>query len=851
MALAVLYKQLNFSCFPHRSITAFLLVFRVSQTHCVNHARPELNDVEFSNATRMRKNVCNVTLNETSALILANLFRIYQPNFARLKLHFNDTSKVTANADVIRPFHWIWTFYTLNGLFSYLKWPSDFPIVSFGLLDARTLPDGKFLTLDVTGTPNCSLTIGEPDSVYSIAQALRVFTHNYLEKTRDENFFDYSYWCYTTETPQVKETLAYKLKIYLGFPTSFLTYVCCHTEHSPVNSSDERVICDGKHYEQNIESSVIPYAMSLIVFAYFPIALMKCSAKLVKDDKSSHSTSRYGMLSDDTGIEESQTSVTSINAEKEPTDEYVYLDGSAPISVGGLLGGCCGCARRFPAAASRLRRVVFVILVPCLIYVRLFVYWKFMRKDVEALLDHHCPLGYLSMLGGFKKSMDVFLPLFGGPYALLVAFYIESLFFLVLPTDINKIFEMGSERSYSFSDSSPLFFDLQTLEMFSHVKILGRYGYSKAAAICTGGALMLTNPSFWKMFFQLHIERHKNMFIRFKTAMSYSSVAVVVCVFLWPFLLAVCIVETILVVLLYGLPLINWMYILKKGFIRSFRMRIHSIDTLSPIINIRPLMSVMTIIIVVFFAYYVFSFCTIFTDTFIFLSKVCVFSFMSIIVYPNTSFGYLFFGVVLVYYVCHLMVGFGEGYVELLADAIEVSTVLEDAYQMPHLNGDTFIIPTVPTGNIRRLQLETTIINLNPQEITTLSDNRVSKFEKVRNKNYVSGIPRDLFMKLVERYKPVHIQITMLVLKLGLIVGLIALTVSIISIRPLGNSEGISEVMHVVFLLAIGALPKILEVALDNTNHAVKKEIKLKMVKAEIIEYWKKKERNSGDQLKK
>ncbi|XP_052766722.1 uncharacterized protein LOC128207693 isoform X2 [Mya arenaria] len=806
----------------------FILVAISAELQAANHPNPTKSIRQF----KPEQKTCKVLLNHTSAQKLVKSFNVFQPDFARLQLRFFNISHVGYRNDVIMPFDWVWTYYTVHGLFSYLKWPLDFALLSFGLLGAKILPDGHYLELIAVNASNCTLTIGELETTKQIAEALKDFSHSYIEKSRNEKGLDYSYWCYLAEIPGIEETMKYKLRIYTGYPLSTAGYNCCHTKHNITNASDSFVVCKNKQYTQSIESSLIPFAMSLVAFTYFPIALMKASKRLVKLNTRmqprNNDQNRYISVEENPDLTSNETD----------EGDFVYLDGTAPICFTNIVSGLFGFSRKYPYAASRIRRALFVSLVPSIIYIRLLVYNKYLKTDTMAMLKHNCPLGYLSMLSGFENSRKVFLPALGGPYCLLLAYYIASVIFVILPSDIDSIFELGSERNYSFLYFSPMF-SLKTLEKYSHRNILRKYGYTKVSAICSGGVFMLTNPIFWRDMFQVQFHRLVTVFVSLKHVFKKCfPLCIMSFVVLCPIVLVLFVFEIMIVIILYGFPVFNWMYVVVKSYTRFIVQLFQTQPVLSKLGHFILLKSVFSILIGIFFLYYVFSFCTIFTYTFGFLSRICVFSFLAIIVYPSTSFGYLFFGIVLVYYIFKMITGFGEGYVELLSEAVEASTELEDDPFRAHVLDGTLVISDTQFGGIRKLQIGSTTIELTIQQQNIIQGRLASGKAKVRQENYKSGIPNDLFMKLVYKYRPVHIQVALAVVKLILIMSLIAFTLSIITTKPLGANEGISEVMHVVFLLAIGALPRVLELAFNNMNHSVQKDIKLRKIKADILKYW-------------
>ncbi|KAL4234251.1 hypothetical protein ACF0H5_005901 [Mactra antiquata] len=79
-----------------------------------------------------------------------------------------------------------------------------------------------------------------------------------------------------------------------------------------------------------------------------------------------------------------------------------------------------------------------------------------------------------------------------------------------------------------------------------------------------------------------------------------------------------------------------------------------------------------------------------------------------------------------------------------------------------------------------------------------------------------------------------------LVFHLAAVILLVAATLEITSKVATGTTNEISEVMHVIFIVTVGALPRILEVALMNARESVVRNVEEREVESSILEYWNK-----------
>ena len=734
---------------------------------------------------------CNLTVHKKSAQYFKYELETWSPNFANLELKFLGNTTINRTEDIILPMQWFWTYYSPDGYFPYLKWPVDFSILSLGLLSARSLPVRIYIDLEVH-TPNCSLVMGQKPTTIAIASALKKMTEDYLMPINPRSY-SYSYYCFLAERPGERDTLDYFLGVYLGFPSDFEGYNCCRTDIEKTKKSNNlRINCLDNQVKKMYQCTVIPFIISLVVFAYFPIFLTRVGGDLVKLDNN---------LADNM-------------ADNTPDEEWVYLSGRSPLTFTAMLCGLCGLSKKHPVVVSRIRRFLFMLLSPCVIYIQLLVYRD--NDLVNAFIRHGNPMAYLSMLGGFEKSRTLFLPMFGGPYILLVMFYVGSFVFIFLPKSLNSIVENGISKAYNpyINELNLLSLSDDKVEQLSSIPVCKHHGYARLANRCKAGFFMVLNTKFWRYVFDVQIERF--MIIRRYIQVRSGRKRVLITFTLIPFLLSIYVIgsflESIFCICLYGIPLLSFVKFVVTSYMKSIMAIFHcgneadesDLRTSGYCRFHKPIRITLTVLIGLIFVYFCFSFCTIFCTSLSFLSQILVFSLLAVIVYPAYSFGYLFFGLAFFYYFCKLLQGFGEVYFELLLDAVEISDRLDS----------------------NRVTQET-------------DDNiAVTQTKKLRYRNYKMGIPRDLFDLLVRKYRPVHIHVIKSLMRLVLILSLIIVTITVVLGGSYQQKAAISEVIHVIFIVAIGALPRILELAVSTLNESVKKDIEIRKMTEFIEQYW-------------
>ena len=129
--------------------------------------------------------------------------------------------------------------------------------------------------------------------------------------------------------------------------------------------------------------------------------------------------------------------------------------------------------------------------------------------------------------------------------------------------------------------------------------------------------------------------------------------------------------------------------------------------------------------------------------------------------------------------------------------------------------------------------------------LQTLSHSETIEKIKLVDKKF--GIPKDLFKMLVKKHRPVHIQLLKLVFQILCIACLIFVAVEISYTVVCGPTSDMSEVMHVIFVVTIGALPKVLEIALSRDCELVHQEIEEREIEETVVEYWRNRERQAQE----
>ncbi|KAL3848531.1 hypothetical protein ACJMK2_019382 [Sinanodonta woodiana] len=757
---------------------------------------------------------CTMEVQQFSSIYLEHWIGVIEPHFVHYNLVFENTTVITELPTAIRPSKWVWTYHPPNSVNPYLNWPVDFPILSFGLLCAKCLERDVFVHINVT-PPDCTIALGYQNASLAIANALNEMTQKYLVQFHES--YNYSYWCYLAEIPGVRDTFAYQFALYFNFPVDFLRYKCCNSSFDYYNDTVE-VSCPEMLTEKWRESTLVPYIIGLVLLCYCPLILCSWGDTLEATGRKIPAESLYEDLDDSNNR------------------QWIYLDGHSPISLTNLLCGLCDLAWKHPVAVSRLRRWLFMLFSPILIYLQFLLYSTYQGDITLDLIDHGVPMGFLSMLGGVKKSKKLFVPMLGGPYCLLYMYYITGFIFLVVPRSLGDILQRGS-RDSKYAGLSPLMLSTERIEEISMVSVDQYRGYKRLSRLLLARFYLIMMPRFWVEAVRIVWRRIKGHLDLLKKYLP-QPVFIILAFILVPLHLMFASVEICFSFVYYSIPIIWFMLVVIKGFVSratSF------IQTYSPKNMPHSCTSVLRVtmysIIAPFLLYFVYGFFAIYLASFSIVGEIIVFLFYALVLFPSSSFGYLFFGGALLYYIWKLLQGIGDVYDELLSDLFEVCSNLELNRSIPTIHNSTVMIQTPPRLKISTLKVNDVSINLTEVQTNLIHNSKTaSGTTYVHYESHIPGISRRLFMHAVRKTKPVHITVFQAIFRIGLIVLLVVGTMKL-SMNSSGMSSEISEVMHVLFIVVIGALPRVLEITLSHSDKAVHREIHLRMLEGLVQEF--------------
>ncbi|XP_052774745.1 uncharacterized protein LOC128213225 isoform X1 [Mya arenaria] len=774
-------------------------------------ASAEVKSADFPemNHQKVLKNIslpeCKFSVANESKRQFRSRLRVFDVNLIRFRIRWNSSNVMNSTLPgVFQPDLWVWSYRLPLGNFSYLTWNLEYGTLSFSILETK-LYAIRYIDL-VTTQKKCSVTFGSTETTSSISHSLMEMVHVFKH---DVPKYEYNYMCYLSEVPGIRTSFAYKAGLYFSYPVTFLNYKCCTYAYSFYKLKFIGFDCN-KFVDKWQLLTHGPYFFGLILLLFFPIFLFAISAGISEGDQIIPRNVEMGpLLSTDT-----------------PGEDWVYLDGNSPLTVLNVLSQPLDCLRRnHPILNSRLRRLICVVFAPMLIYLKLYMFkdgylYSYNEKvtsiSVRDLVKFGKPIGFLALYGDISDMNKTFVPILGGPIVVMILYFSLAIILIVCPKSLKQIVHNGLPRK---SDVSPLFDGNEDIPRSRVCYRASDRGYKRASEICKQRVYLLITTDQWRRVFSIQRKRfesdgtHSSLIRRIIKPLTFS-----IQVFL-------CMLEVFIYVLFFLFPLFTFGEIMIKGTVVTIMDTRNSFKKHGFLVSNSVVWFFITGLglgAVIVFGYCV---CLVFLESFIYLAQIALYCFVALIVFPAIAFGYLFFFATIVYYLAHLLRDFGDGYSRLLE--ITVNKCID-------LEGNKTVLV---------LKDETITIRVNGEEIVPIEtqikiQSRVHNVQMVMHKDFAPGIPRELFNKIVQEKRPVNAQMMNLIVHLTIIITLITLTLTLVSEISAGFTTDQSEVLHIVFTVIVGFIPKLVEMFLKGGSEIGSKEIEKKAIGEIVEKFW-------------
>ncbi|XP_060559019.1 uncharacterized protein LOC132719280 [Ruditapes philippinarum] len=795
----------------------------------------QFTDIIRSNTTvilpSLLKNECKVVVDKMSAYTFQQVLKKHRPHFVQFHIVIQN-AKVNKTKDVFQPGRWYWTFGLMSKPYQIPLWKLRYDIYSFGLLDFKTALAPR-VVMTVHG--KCNLTLGTEETSELITDALSPLVNIDSASNLPQEYLE-NYFCYLSIDENIRDTLAYQASIYFLFPIIYIDYKCCLLKYNFRDEKfDNNCSKDIRHIRWTHLTTINIILFSLIM-AFFPIPLFKLLAWLGEKD----------------GTKE-------IPMNDVDQEEWIYANGGHPLIFFDVMSfHWIGIDKQWPVLVSRIRRFFCLILIPLIIYIELYMntdgigVWKKGDKiTIKDFVDVGAPVGFLALLGDASNRHKVFVPALGGPVGITALYFVLGFFFFVLPKCLKNVVHNGLPLSDMFCENlsvnnveerqqclscrvikSPLLFGANDIINLSQINVDPadlKPGYKKGGTLMRCNFYMLFSMKFWRLVWRIQITRARFICDRMPMLLCLLSV---VCI---PLYIVICLLEILMCLLYFGVPFLFFFIIMIRAgmkMIPDLRKKYTIFSYLFSFCFTRCLYNFVLSISILVFAYC----CSLlFVSSFTFVTKVILYCFVAVVIFPSVSFGNIFLFVVIVYYIIRQLKLFKYNYTSLLLSAVTISKRINKTQNYVTCFNAHLTVSNVMFNELRGIEINGQLLDTSQNTIIPNTSENVIEM-KIEEHSY--GIPNELFQLLIRKYRPIHKHVLSMLLRVSILTSWLLLFLIITHNYSLVPDDQITEVLQVILIIAVGALPKLIESNHIGHSNAPKDKIEKKFMEQTIIEYW-------------
>ena len=579
-------------------------------------------------------NVCSLQLKQKSISYFRHVAYYGDLGFVFLRLNFTDGLVLQASDDIVGENVWIWTYYGQKGGLEFLSWPMEFGVWSMGILSTFVGGPLDMELYNISG--NCSnLEVGNKDTDLAISAAFINLTEEMISVDGDDRRYGSSFWCYKRRM-YINPHAVYNLCKHILCPVEALEYVCRSYFYNPKVQHRE---LSNREFIFNYDTLwwVGPFIVAVVLFSYSPLLLLSLAA----------------------GANIWLNKVETVH--KKESDEYIFLDGTNHVTLANtLLGPLFSICKKKNFVSTRIIRAVLPWFSLCIVGLQILLDYRYLHDVVLVSIDKGVPMGFRSMLAGYNKSSLNFLPYLGGPFVACSVYLLVTSLLIVIPKSLPNILESGLTDKDTVDGISPVSLSTSVLERYGSVLITKHHGYERVCNVLLAQFYLLLNLKFWKLVFQLQKNRGTKL-------VSITGGPVIL-----PIYIIICAMEVVLCILLYGLPFVSFAIIIFRAYsgllYRSLRRFVWPV-----------FIWFLFTLLVVSILFFMFMFCTIFLDACLFVSRLCIFTYIGVVVYPRVSYGYMIFVATVIYYLWESIRNFSSYYTGLLRVTVSVCESIQRA----------------------------------------------------------------------------------------------------------------------------------------------------------------------------
>ena len=625
--------------------------------------------------------------------------------------------------------HWIWTYYREHGGLASLNWPLEFGSWSFGLLNTFTGGPIDMYLHTVEG--NCSsLEVGKESDDLAISGALLNLTLA-MHNLRNHEY-DPSFWCYR-KRKFLNPDYLYQICIHIVCPFVAIKHVCCNYYYNSKKQHRELGCLDEEYTYDNL-LWLTPIFIAVILFSFCPLLLLSIGSSIVRTARD-YSTAL--------------------------TTDHVYLDRTDQVTLmKTLITPVSSISGRIALCLSRSLRFMLPFLSLALIGIQIYVDSINNLDYVRECVDKGVPMGFRSILTGWGKCAQNFLPYLGGPIVACSIYLFITCFIVTMPQSLAKTLVSGLYIADNINAVSPLRLTLDLLERYGSTPVRKLHGYNKVYNVYIAQLNLLINIKFWKFVFGIQVIRWKAF------CTNHSKLRSV----LLPLYIILCVIEVLFCLFVYGCPIVSFGITVYRAYLCLLLYYVNNRFQ-------KPFVFMTSLILLLCIIFFLFMFCTIFLDACLYLSRLCIFTYTGIILYPKVSYGYLIFVATVVYYLWDSIQDYSRFYFQLLRMTVSACESIQRANDVEPL---------------------------------------------VVKKKGFKGIRRRLFKEVIESYSPERQKAILSFVKVFIILGILGLSVHLL--MKTNKFQDLHVITHVGTALFICAFPKILKSICSNQNSRLRQQ---------------------------
>lgn len=599
-----------FYCYPISET-----VPRVMRNHQSDYPKCDQYD-QFQPLESNLTETCKFEFDKKDIKRFVRRLRLQDLRISLLKLRLEFRRAVYHTECTISYLDWVWTFNGKNGGQSYLHMIKGYEVYSLGLLNTYAIA----MPFRIDTPDNCQITVGERNTTGRIAIVFFEALNRELSTDPDSNVRQ-GFLCYLS---RFKLNLNELDTYYIANKQTF-GYRCCNTtfdvtlKREVIQCSSEVLLIDNELWWN------FPFYIGCLFFAFLPIVILKLF-----------------------------TFTTDAENYDKTVDSEIWI-ASNPISFSNMLKNIFTRVFKTKTPTLYILKVLSVIITFTFVAIEIALYNCLLNNFIVSSVKAYVLLDWAGMAAGYNLSKQNFLQCFGGPYIALVIYLTTFSIILCLPKDLGLFINRGLDDDDGLS-TTLLTIDISTRGRFGSVlNIHRKFGYSKLYAILKANTYMLINPAFWKIALNIQIRRFRSHTLSFSGSKKYLKMCYHI-VFTAIYLI-ICIIEWLLAIILYGLPIFGLFSILLRAFLQTLQLTFPSAGIVQRIIRYTPLLLVT---ICLLFDLYILSLITI--RSCVFICLICTYTFTGFIAYPKITYGYAVFAITVIIYITESIQNIGFVY---------------------------------------------------------------------------------------------------------------------------------------------------------------------------------------------